>query len=88
MNQDDINSVMTEYMKVVPEAMAMSMIALGNAMGHGNIEGVLSCLNHIETEMDAVVQMAARVTAAAMKVNEAQVSGFEVPDDISGLEDM
>jgi len=83
-----IDMIMTEYMAVVPESMAVAMVALGNAMGHGDVAGVMACLNHIESELDALVSIAAKVSAAAVRLNEAEADGFVVPDDLSGLEDL
>lgn len=83
-----IDMIMTEYMEVVPQSMAVAMVALGNAMGHGDVAGVMACLDHIESELDAVVSIAARVSAAAVRANEDEASGFQVPDDLSGLEDL
>jgi len=87
-DQQAIEMVMTEYMEIVPQSMAIAMVALGNAMSHGDPAGVMACLDHIESELDAVVSIAAKVTAAAVRVQDTEVSDFQVPDDLSGLEDL
>ena len=87
-DQQAIDIIMTEYMAVVPQSMADAMVALGNAMGHGNVPAVMETLDYIEKELDALVSIAAKVTAAAVRVQDGEASSFEVPDDLSGLEDL
>jgi len=86
--QSVIDTLMVTYMAEVPALMAQAMVRLGNAFSHGKINEAQNILNDIEENLNHVVSMAARIAATVNTMAADEVDNFEVPDDLSGLEDL
>ena len=86
--QGVIDTLMEHYMAEIPAMMGILMVRLGNAFSHGNISETQGILDEIEDNLNHIVSMAARISAAVNTMAADEVDSFEVPDDLSGLEDL
>jgi hypothetical protein len=83
-----VDAIVEDYFQVVPAAMAASMVALGNAMAQGNIAAAVAVIATLDQNLSATVELAAKVTATVVSFQNEEVNSFDVPDDLSGLEDL
>ena len=84
-----VDAIVEDYFQVVPAAMAATMVQLGNAMAHGNIAAAVEVISTLDENLNATIELAAKVTATVVSFqNEEVINSFDVPDDLSGLEDL